>query len=1029
MDNKRRNLLKGGLAIGGAAAFVTGYSPKINKITQGAIHGTSGEKTADPIHGNSLTPEYQIKGGQLISNPDQVVCHTQCMGCWTQCGIRARVDLKTNQVIRISGNPYHPLSSDKTLPFNTPIAKAEVLLGGENGLENRSTACARGAAFLDGINSPYRITQPLKRIGKRGEGKWKTISFEQLVEEVVNGGNLFGEGEVEGLKAIRNLKDPIDPQQPDLGPKSNQLLVTFAGPEGRQPLLQRFTQKSFGSINFSNHGAYCGASFRNGSGAIMKDFNGNTHAKPDWDNAEFILFIGTSSAQAGNPFKRMARQLAKRRVDDNFSYVVIAPRLEMTSTLATKNNHWVPIKPEGDLALVMGMLRWIIENERFNQNYLSRPSPTAMLKAGGVSYCNASHLIISEPNHPMFGQALRINDIQNIDIDPENKVEENIIVVKDAATGQLIAAKDCEQAVIFVDEIATLLDGSEVKVKSSLSLLKESAQQKTLAEYSEICGVPVQIIENLAKEFTSHGHKANATTHGGTMHSTGFYTSWAIFMLNVLIGNMNKKGGMSVNAGKFKDFGDGPRYDLANFPNQVKPKGTNLARSKKAYENSSEYKQKVAKGENPYPAKGAWYPFSGGQTTEMITSMVQGYPYFTKAWISHMTNPVYGLTAMNHIALEKLKDPKILPLFVAVDAFMNETAALADYIVPDTHNFESWGFSTPWGGVPTKASTARHPIILSKNAKTNEGDTICMESFIIAAAKKMELPGFGDKAISDLEGNSYPLNRSEDYFLRAAANIAFVGEKAVADASSQDLLLTGVQRIMPQLEQTLKSEEVLKAANIYCKGGRFAPYESAWKEDNLAFQWKNCLQVWNETVAKARHHSNGEKYWGCPIYMEPRFADGSTLEQHYPNSEWKFKLISFKSNLISSVHASLRLLTIKPEGIVAMHRQDAIEQGITHGDIVKLSTPSNSITVQIMVIDGLSRGTIAIEHGYGHKQLGAMAYTVDDEEIANNPMIAKGININDLGILDPTKQIQTPWFDWVCGSSVRQGIPAKVEKI
>ncbi|QLB19068.1 hypothetical protein A6B41_06235 [Mannheimia granulomatis] len=73
-----------------------------------------------------------------------------------------------------------------------PIAKAEVLLAGESGIENRSTACTRGAAFLDSINSPYRITQPLKR----GEGKWQTISFEQLVEEVVNGGNLFCEGEV-----------------------------------------------------------------------------------------------------------------------------------------------------------------------------------------------------------------------------------------------------------------------------------------------------------------------------------------------------------------------------------------------------------------------------------------------------------------------------------------------------------------------------------------------------------------------------------------------------------------------------------------------------------------------------------------------------------------------------------------------------------------------------------------------------------------------------------------------------------------
>lgn len=174
------------------------------------------------------------------------------------------------------------------------------------------------------MNSPYRITQPLKRVGKRGEGKWQTISFEQLVEEIINGGNLFGEGEVEGLKTIRNLVDPINPKQPDLGMKANQLLVTFAGPEGRQPILQRFAQKSFGTINFSNHGAYCGAAYRAGSGAFMKDFDNQQHAKPDWDHAEFILFIGTSPAQSGNPFKRQARQLAKRRPDDNFSYVVVS---------------------------------------------------------------------------------------------------------------------------------------------------------------------------------------------------------------------------------------------------------------------------------------------------------------------------------------------------------------------------------------------------------------------------------------------------------------------------------------------------------------------------------------------------------------------------------------------------------------------------------------------------------------------------------------------------------------------------------
>ncbi|AGH38071.1 Molybdopterin oxidoreductase [Bibersteinia trehalosi USDA-ARS-USMARC-192] len=1021
--------MKGGLALGGAAAFGAGYAPKVSEITKGIMHGTSGEKTRDPIHGNSLVPEYQVKEGKLLSNPEQIVCNTQCMGCWTQCGIRARVDLNTNQVIRISGNPYHPLSSDKNLPFGMPIAKAELLLAGESGIENRSTACARGAALMDSVNSPYRITQPLKRVGKRGEGKRQTISFEQLVDEVVNGGNLFGEGEVEGLNAIRDLETLIDKKRPDLGSKANQLLVTFAGPEGRQPLLRRFAQFSFGSINFSNHGSYCGASYRAGSGVFMKDFDDQQHAKPDWDHAEFILFIGTSPAQSGSPFKRQARQLAKRRADGNFSYVVVSPRLEMTSTLATQKNHWVPIKPEGDLALVMGMLRWIIENDRFNVDYLSRPSLFAMEKANNVSYANASHLIICEPNHSKFGQALRINDLQAVELDPDEKVEENLIVVKALASRELVQAKNCEQAVIFVEQTAKLLDGTEVLVKSSMQLLKEAAQEKTLAEYSDICGVPVQVIENLAKEFTSHGHKASAITHGGTMHSTGFYTSWAILLLNAMVGNMNKKGGMAINAGKFKDFGDGPRYDLAKFPNRVQPKGTNLARSKKAYENSSEYKQKVARGENPYPADGAWYPFTGGQTSEMLVSMVQGYPYYAKAWISHMMNPIYALTALNPIALEKLKDPKILPLFIAVDAFMNETTALADYIVPDTHNFESWGFSTPWGGVPTRASTARHPIVPSKNAKTTEGETICMENFVIAVAKRMGLPGFGENAISDLEGNHYSLNRSEDYFLRAAANIAFVGEKPVPDASEQDLLLTGVQRILPKIAQTLKAEEVLKVAHIYCKGGCFAPHDSAWKGENMAAQWRNCLQIWNETVYKARHHSNGEHYWGCPHYMAPRFADGTSLEQHYSQSEWPFKLISFKSNLISSIAPLPRLLSIKPEGIVAMNSQDAKEQGISHGDLVKLSTPSGTLQVQMMLLDGIAQGTIAIEHGFGHKQLGAGSYVIDGKEIKGNPAIAKGINLNDLGIIDPTKKIRSPLQDWVCGSVVRTGIPAKVEKI
>ncbi|MEX0631677.1 hypothetical protein M8494_04760 [Serratia ureilytica] len=51
--------------------------------------------------------------------------------------------------------------------------------------------------------------------------------------EVVEGGDSFGEGHVDGLRAIRDLETPIDARQPGLGPKANQLLVTNAGDDGR----------------------------------------------------------------------------------------------------------------------------------------------------------------------------------------------------------------------------------------------------------------------------------------------------------------------------------------------------------------------------------------------------------------------------------------------------------------------------------------------------------------------------------------------------------------------------------------------------------------------------------------------------------------------------------------------------------------------------------------------------------------------------------------------------------------------------
>ncbi|MGL5455949.1 MAG: tetrathionate reductase subunit TtrA [Enterobacterales bacterium] len=1016
----RRQWLKVGLAVGGMATFALSYRDVAKRAMDGLKNGTSGKITRDRIVGNALTPEASAHP-RWQQNTQQTIAMTQCFGCWTQCGIRVRVDRQTNRALRIAGNPYHPLSHEHHVDTSVPFSTAMAQLAGENGLDARSTACARGATQLEGLYSPLRILEPMKRVGKRGEGKWQRISFEQLINEVVEGGDLFGEGHVDGLRAIYAPTTPIDPQHPGFGPQSNQLLVTNTSDDGRDTFLRRFALNSFGSKNFGAHGSYCGLAYRAGSGALMGDLDKNTHVKPDWDNVEFALFIGTSPAQSGNPFKRQARQLSSARLRNDFSYVVVAPALPLTTVLADDHGHWLPVIPGSDSALAMAMIRWIIENQRYNADYLAQPDVQAMQHADEKSWTNATHLVIADDLPELAGQHLTRAHLDSAAASDPLVVNEN---------NELVPARDCLRATLFVTRQVTLADGRSVTVKSSFQCLKESAEKMTLAQYSQLCGVTENKIIALADAFTRHGRKAAVITHGGMMAGNGFYNAWAVMMLNALIGNLSLEGGVFVGGGKFNGATDGPRYNMADFPGKVKPNGLSIARSKTAYESSEEYRDNLAAGRSPFPAKAPWYPFVAGQLTELLSSALEGYPYPLKAWISNMTNPLYGIPGLRAVAEEKLKDPARLPLFIAIDAYMNETTALADYIVPDTHNFESWGFSAPWAGVASKATTARWPIVDSATATTADGQPVSMEAFCIAVAKKLHLPGFGDNAISDSEGNRYPLNRAEDYYLRVAANIAFMGKAPVAEAVAEDIDLTGVSRIMPVIQQTLKAEEVRRVAFIYSRGGRFASDKSGRTENRVGNAWEKPLQIWNAEVAAHRHAITGERYSGCPAWYPARLSDGRSVDNLFPLTQWPLRLISFKSNTMASASAVIpRLHHVKPVNLVALNPQDGQRFGLAHGDTVRITTPGGQVEAQISLLHGVMPGVIAIEHGYGHREMGGAQHTLDGVPLPFDANVKSGINLNDLGFADPTRKVSNTWLDWVSGSAVRQGLPARVERL
>ena len=1027
----RRTILKTGAAGAGLATFAAGYAETAQKAVKGALDSLAAPARAAELNGASLAPEYavDVKTGALTVNPAQQVSYTMCMGCTTFCGVRVRVDKTTGQVLRVSGNPYHPLSTDPVLPSEMSIRDSFVAMSraGDKGYESRSTACGRGAAVLSQMTSPYRITRPLKRVGPRGSGTWVPISLEQLVKEVVEGGDLFGEGAVAGLRAIRSM-DPIDAGRPELGPKANQLVCLSSTNEGRENFLRRFVQKSFGSINMTGHGGYCGGSYRSGSAAVFGDMKQMPHAKPDFANCEFVLYCGTAPANAGNPFKRQGFQLAKGRSEGKLNYVVIDPVIGHSDTHAARHRgRWIPIRPATDGALAMAMIRWIIETRRYDAAYLSQPNGTLATAAGQPSWCNATHLVIAEAGHPREGFHLRGSDI-GLPVEGDKYAEKDPFVVVEAATGRLIPHDQATGAAALFVDAALPVGEKTLALKTGLDLLKASAFAKTVAEYADICGIPEDVIAGLAKEFTSHGKKAAVNTHGGTMAGNGFYNAFGLVTLNTLIGNLNAKGGTMASGGAFPAEGAGPRYNLDSFDGAVTPKGTPISRPV-PYERSGEFRRKKEAGK-AYPADLPWYPNAPQLGSEIIPASANGYPYPVKALMLWTANPLYGIPGLRAQFEAALRDVTRLPLIIAIDAFINETGAFADYIVPDSVMYESWGFAAPWHGVPTRTSTARWPVVEPAMEKTAAGEPIGMEAFLIACARAMTLPGFGPAALKDRDGVAQPLETAADYYLRAAANVAFGGQKPVNDATDEDIALVGLDRLLGPLKGVLKAEEWRKAAHVLTRGGRFQPADQAYKGAEMATKFPRPLMIYNETVGVSRSAITGKRFSGVARWAEPAFADGTALRAKYPATDWPLLLSSQKSVLMNSYSIGVdRLRGIHRDNPVAINAEDARALGIRNGERIRLTTPGGSVIGTALVRRGVMRGAAVVEHGYGHKELGARAHRIGGRLQPVKPDLAAGINLNDIGLADPTLAKPSVWLDPVAGSAVRQGLPARIERV
>ncbi|WP_372747055.1 molybdopterin-dependent oxidoreductase, partial [Lutibacter sp.] len=100
--------------------------------------------------------EYNPKVWPRKEKKTYQIVPTTCFNCESACGLTAFIDKETQEVKKFEGNPYHPGS--------------------------RGRNCAKGPATINQLTDPDRILFPLKRKGKRGDGEWERVSWDEVLD-------------------------------------------------------------------------------------------------------------------------------------------------------------------------------------------------------------------------------------------------------------------------------------------------------------------------------------------------------------------------------------------------------------------------------------------------------------------------------------------------------------------------------------------------------------------------------------------------------------------------------------------------------------------------------------------------------------------------------------------------------------------------------------------------------------------------------------------------------------------------------
>lgn len=186
--------------------------------------------------------------------------------------------------------------------------------------QNKGALCCKSYTAPQWVYSPDRIQYPMRRVGKKGEGKFERITWKE---------------------AIRTISDKMKEQKDKYGPES--LAILSPARRDYSEYLYRFLMLH-GSPNYG-HSGICATQLM-----FCMNYTLAGRPGPDYKNADLVLVWGKQPVFSGPPLNANSLINAHTR---GAKIYAIKPSVEVDGNFVTE---WVPVRPGTDAALVLAML-------------------------------------------------------------------------------------------------------------------------------------------------------------------------------------------------------------------------------------------------------------------------------------------------------------------------------------------------------------------------------------------------------------------------------------------------------------------------------------------------------------------------------------------------------------------------------------------------------------------------------------------------------------------------------------------------